>query len=272
MHSLASEAHLQAGNRSEWDDLGGRSSPNWYLDRLVAEHKRAEHQRLIRRWTAGANPRSVLKTDIFEEAHGSDQILFDLLQGVPVTIGMDVALPTVTKARQRCPSARILFYVGDVRCLPLRDESIDLVLSTSTLDHFETREEFRRSLAEVARIMRAGGELIITLDNAYNPWYYPLRWASQRRSAPFPLGYTASLRELRARLGALGLEVIGTDTLIHNPRLVSSALFTGLRRALGRFADGPIKAVLWFFALGDHLPTRWISGCFIAVRARKPRH
>ncbi|MDA1312461.1 MAG: hypothetical protein O2968_03910 [Acidobacteria bacterium] len=40
--------------------------------------------------------------------------------------------------------------------------------------------------------------------------------------------------------------------------------------ALGQFADFPIRALLWLFALGDHLPTRWISGCFIAVRAAKP--
>jgi len=272
MRSLASEAHLQAGNRSEWDDLGDRSTPNWYLDRLVADQKRAQHQRLIRRWTADTKPQSLLKTDVFEEAHGGDQILFDLLQGVPTTIGMDVALPTVAKAQQRCTSPRISFYVGDARGLPLRDSSIDLVLSTSTLDHFETRDEFRRSLAEIARIIRPGGELIITLDNAYNPWYYPLRWVSQRRSAPFPLGYTASLRELRARLTELGLEIIDTETLIHNPRLVSSALFTALRFVLGRFADLPIKALLWFFALGDYLPTRWISGCFIAVRTRKLQH
>ncbi len=113
-------------------------------------------------------------------------------------------------------------------------------------------------------------QLIITLDNAYNPWYYPLRWVSRRGSAPFRLGYTAPLRGLKRKLLALGLEVLDSETLIHNPRLVSSALFTGLRKSLGRFADLPIRSLLWLFALGDHLPTRWISGCFIAVRAAKP--
>jgi len=270
MHCLASQAQLQAGERSEWDDLGQRDSPNWYLDHLVARQKRAEHQRLIRRWTAGTTPQTLLKTDVFEEAHGGDQILFDLLQDIPVTVGMDVALPTVAKAQERCPSRGISFYVGDARGLPLRDGCIDLVLSTSTLDHFDTREEFRQSLEEIARILKPGGELIITLDNAYNPWYYPLRWVSRRRSAPFKLGYTASIRELKVRLQALGLEIVDAETLIHNPRLVSSAIFTGLRKLLGRFADGPIRGLLWFFALGDRLPTRWISGCFVGVRARKP--
>lgn len=84
------------------------------------------------------------------------------------------------------------------------------------------------------------------------------------------MGYTAPLGELKRQLQTLGLEIIDFETLIHNPRLISSAIFTGLRMALGQFADFPIRALLWLFALGDHLPTRWISGCFIAVRAAKP--
>jgi SAM-dependent methyltransferase len=272
MHGLTPDAQVQlTAKRASggWEDVGERSSPSWYLDELVAEQKRREHQKLIRRWTAGRRPTGILKTDVFEEAHGSDQILFDLFDDTTLTIGMDVSFATVSKARERCPRPAVTFCAADARRLPIRSNSIGLILSTSTLDHFDTRAEFEQSLAELVRILRPGGELIITLDNAYNPWYYPLRWVSRRGSAPFPLGYTAPLGELKRQLQALGLAIVDSETLIHNPRLVSSGIFTGLRMALGRFADFPIRALLWLFALGDHLPTRWISGCFIAVRAAK---
>jgi ubiquinone/menaquinone biosynthesis C-methylase UbiE len=250
--------------------LGDRPSPSWYLDPLVAAQKRRLHHQLLRRWTDSIRPRSVLKTDVFEEAHGEDQILFDLLPEAPFTVGMDVALATASKASRRSPRGSIHFIAGDVRKLPFADGSIDLVLSTSTLDHFDAAEDFEASLKELVRITRSRGHLIITLDNAYNPTYYLLRWASRLRSAPFKLGYTASVRELTRQLQSLGVRVEASDTLIHNPRLISSALYTGVRRVLGRFADGPIRALLWGFALLDRLPTRWITGCFIAVWVVKP--
>ena len=255
--------------KTEWDRLAQRATPSWYLDRLVGEQKRRLHQELIRRWAEGFRPHTVLKTDVFEEAHGDDQILFDLLEDVPLTVGMDVAYSTAAKARLRCPTPGACFFVGDVRRLPLASDSVDFVISTSTLDHFDTAEEFDQSLAELARITRPGGRMIVSLDNAYNPFYYLLRWASQRRNAPFRLGYTASVRRLAVSLQSLGLKVDARETLIHNPRLFSSALFTGTRRLLGRHADLPIRAMLGLFGLLDVLPTRWITGCFIAVRAVK---
>ena len=133
MHCLTVDAQVRPGSKytSEWDDLGGRPTPNWYLDRLVAEQKRREHQKLIRRWTDDISPATILKTDVFEEAHGRDQILFDLFDGKCLTIGMDVAFPTVAKAQRRCPVPGIRFYAGDVRRLPLRNGSIGLVLLLS---------------------------------------------------------------------------------------------------------------------------------------------
>ena len=256
--------------RSRWDQLGSRETPSWYLDRLVALQKRDQHQNLIRRWTRGVLPRSILKTDVFEEAHGSDQVLFDLFDEPIFTVGMDVAFATAARARRRCSSAGIHFLAADVRRLPLGDGAIDLVISPSTLDHFDTAEEFETSLRELARVIAPGGALIITLDNAYNPTYYPLRWVSRLRSSPFPLGYTPTLGGLEALLAHLGLEVTRREYLIHNPRLFSSAIFVALRRLLGSWADRPIAGLLWLFALLDRLPSRWITGCFVAVRAEKP--
>jgi hypothetical protein len=58
--------------------------------------------------------------------------------------------------------------------------------------------------------------------------------------------------------------------LIHNPRLVSTALFMALRRTLGRRADGPIRFLLGSFERLGRLPTREYTACFVAVCGRKP--
>jgi ubiquinone/menaquinone biosynthesis C-methylase UbiE len=254
----------------EWETVGAGPAPSWYLDKLVAEQKRRVHQDLIRRWTRDLDVSRLLKTDTFEEACGEEQILFDLFPSAPCAIGMDLAWRTAHNARVRCPNPGIHFLAGDVRSLAVRSESLDAIVSTSTLDHLDSSEELSAALREFTRVLRPGGLAIVTVDNPQNPLYAPLRWASQRGWAPFVLGYTVSLPGLVRRLEEARLEVVATDTLIHNPRLISTLLFLALRRLLGRHADLPIHALLRIFTALGHLPTRRFTACFVAACARKP--
>lgn len=252
-----------------WRNIGSRPSPSWYLDRLVAEQKRRIHQDLIRHWAGPCAAACVLKTDSFEEAFGDDQILFDLFPDARLVIGMDVAWETVQRAHARCGDPAICFVTGDVRKLCIGPKSVDLVVSTSTLDHFDSREQLSVALAELGRAVRPGGLAIVTLDNPENPLYRVLRWASRRGMAPFALGCTASLSTLVQLLEQQGFEVVDTAILIHNPRLISTLLFLALRRLLGHYADAPIRWALACFALLGRLPTARYTACFVAACARK---
>jgi len=252
-----------------WRSVGSRLSPSWYLDKIVAAQKRRIHRDLIRRWAAGHAVSRVLKTDSFEEAHGDDQILFDLFPGADLTIGLDLAWQTARRAQARCGDPAIRFVACDVRSLCVRSGSVDIVVSTSTLDHFDSPEHLSTALREFERVLRPGGLAMVTLDNPENPLYTALRWASRRGWAPFALGHTASLSGLVRLLEEQGFEVVATARLIHNPRLVSTLLFLALRRLLGRYADAPIRWALGCFALLGHLPTRRYTACFVGVCARK---
>ena len=246
-----------------------RGGASWYLDPLAAEQKRRIHQELVRRWTGKTSPQTVLKTDLFEEANGADWILFDLFPGAEHVVGMDIESDYVTGARGRAPLSGFSFVVTDVRATAFPTGSFDVVISNSTLDHFETREDLRAALKELVRVLRPGGTLIVTLDNPANPLYAALRWMSRRRWAPFSLGQTASQKQLNRWLEEFGLQVTANDWLIHNPRIISTGIFLALRRMLGRYADGPIRALLALFALSNRFPTRRFSACFVAARAQK---
>jgi SAM-dependent methyltransferase len=251
-----------------WDRVANDCRSSWYLDPLVARQKRAKNLALIRRWTRNRRCDLALKTDLFEEANGEDHLL-PALSATKTVIGMDLAHTIVTRARKRYQGDAALFLTTDVRRIGLASNSVDLIVSNSTLDHFRAAGDFHVSIQELVRILRPGGMMIVTLDNPNNPLYWPLRWMCQFRWAPFPLGFTTSVAALVRSLHEAGIEVRETDYLIHNPRLVSTAMYLLVRRILGRFADRPIGILLKTFDLLDRLPTRGYTACFAAVCGTK---
>ena len=212
----------------------------------------------------------MLKTDLFEEANGEDQLLFDSFPRVPLVVGIDMDEAIVGDARRRSAGSGLFSLVSDVRDLPFQDGCLDFIISTSTLDHFEDSREIERSLRELARILRGGGRILVAMDNPWNPLYPLLRFVSRAPRFPFRLGKTLSRAQLEECLSQCDLVVLGGETVIHNPRLISTLLFLLLRRLLGRFSHRPIGWLLGGFGLMRHLPSRHITGCFVAVCAQKP--
>lgn len=245
-------------------------SQSWYLDPLVAQQKGAIFLGWILRSIATRPAADVLKTDVFEEANGQDRILDTMFPAARHKIGIDIEESTVRKAKLVGGDFHCL--CTDVRALPFAGASFDVVVSTSTLDHFEIPTDLPRALRELARIVRPGGTLLVILDNPYNPLYHPLKWITRRGLSPFRLGHTISLRRLSSELRSAGLVVENEDYLIHNPRLVSTAVYLVLRWVLGGRADAVIRFLLASFEMLNRLPTRCFTGCFSAVSARKPLH
>jgi len=147
---------------------------------------------------------------------------------------------------------------------------MDVVVSNSTLDHFDTEREIEESLRELARVLKSGGILLVTLDNPRNVLFIFLRAAERWMGVPFRLGKTLSLRKLLRVLEETGLELQSTAWLIHNPRFLSTLLFLLLRRLFRDRADPAIRWLLRAFSWFDQLPTRGLTGAFIAACARKP--
>jgi SAM-dependent methyltransferase len=224
---------------------------------------------LIHRAAAGCEISAILKTDLFEEACGEDQVLFDLGFSKANTVGIDAAHSIAARARSRSENSKFSFVTADVRRLPFPAGHFDLVFSNSTLDHFDNAPDLERSIGELVRITRPGGLLVLTLDNPWNPLYWALRACSRCGYTPFPMGYTLSASKLQRRLREAGFEVLRTDWLIHNPRLISTGLFLLMRRALRSRADAPIAALLRLFARFGRLPAKCFTACFVAVSARK---
>ena len=80
-------------------------------------------------------------------------------------IGTDVACPMLEAARRRVEDAGVERRVALVRAtmdhLPLRDASVDLVVAHGIWNLARSTREFRRAVAEAARVARTGAGLFV---------------------------------------------------------------------------------------------------------------
>jgi SAM-dependent methyltransferase len=258
---------------SYWDETSDRILGNYYHDAIVGQLKRDAHLRLIARWCGDLRGKTVLKTDLFEEAHGTDQFLFELEVPGGMRLGMDISPLIARRARQQATARGVTscgLVAGDVLALPFRADSLDVIVSNSTLDHFPDPQWITAALRQLYLVLKPGGTLVVTLDNPRSLSYFVGRFKRILRPDPFFLGHTLSRRELTATLVQIGYRVTDTTAIIHGLENHSSAAMRAAGWLGGRRLNEAIRAVLVLLERLEGAPTRYLTGAFIAVRGVKP--
>lgn len=233
-------------------------------------HADAINGALLSRWLGGHGGAICVKTDAFEEAVGEGPLA---MPGAAYQncLYFDCAERILVQARKRHPA--LAAVVCDTRAIPL-PECADAVVSFSTLDHFERRADFMQALAELHRILRPGGKLVITLDNPANPlvWFrnrIPRRFREGTGLVPYFVGYTVGAPGLGRVLEETGFLVRECTGVLHCPRVLAIPFCEFIQRrnpAMGRLLLRCLRA----FEQCERLPTRYLSAHFVAALAEKP--
>ena len=260
-----------AGEPRRWDSaleslLGARPEALWRL------HSDAVNATLLERWLPLEPCANLLKTDLFDEAMGRG--LYPLLSTRAARVAaLDVAPSVLAAATLRHPA--LLAVAADVRLLPFASVAFDVVVSNSTLDHFDTRDQILESLRGFHRVLRPGGRLLLTMDNLANPAVaprnaLPFRLLHRLGLVPYPVGATGGPGRLRRMVTSAGFDVLETVALLHCPRALSVALARrcerrGSPQARARF----LRSALRWEQLA-RWPTRYLTGYFVGINARKP--
>ncbi|MGE0450621.1 MAG: class I SAM-dependent methyltransferase [Vicinamibacterales bacterium] len=255
-----------------------------YWNEVIVERRAARRQTLwrahadrlnvdlCRAWWPANRPSRVLKTDLFEEASGVG--LWPMASGgARLVFGIDQSVDTIRAASATYDATR--GSAADVRHLPFRTGVFDVVISTSTLDHFERHDDIVASLAEIARVLAPGGRLILTLDNAANPIValrnvLPFRLMNGIGVVPYFVGATFGPWRGRQALADAGFHVLDVQAVMHCPRALAVAAASVLDRAPRLAAGSRFLAWLRWFERAGRWPTRFLTGYFVAFVAEKP--
>jgi len=138
-------------------------------------------------------------------------------------IGMDMSAEAIRFARTRCDRPMLL---GDITKVPLADETLDLVTAFDIVEHVDDE---KGALAELARVCKPGGHVLLTVPA------FQFLWGNQD---------VVSHHKRRYRLGQLQQSVEGAGLRIVTLSYFNSLLFPIVaavrvaRRLRGESSDG----------------------------------
>ncbi len=257
----------------DWEKIGRTLRPA-----AVQPLWRIFRDRLNREWLRGRLPArkfsAALKTDSYDEAVG-EGVYALMSEDAGWVCGMDASASICRLAMTRYP--QLAGVACDARRMPFARGAFDLVVSISTLDHFQTAAEIEAALRCLYRVLQSGGYLLITVDNLGNPLVrlrnaLPWPWLKRIGLVPFPVGATLRSGELHSLLRQAGFEVREMTALLHVPRAPAVMLAALLDRIgapwLSRFF---LHACMACEALAK-LPTANWTANYIAATAVKPSH
>ena len=248
-----------------WDEVAGTVEEEVYVpDRFLARIKREAYLELLARWGGDKQRGSVLKTDLFEEACGRGGLVGMLARRARRVAAFDLS-PKMAAAGRKAAEVHGGVATADARWLPFADGAFSLVVSPSTLDHFDDPDDLGRSLRELARVLEPGGRLIVSLDNRQNITDPLLRLVHRLGLVPFYLGRSYRIGELRRELELAGFEVAAETAIVHTPRLFSMAAVTVAGKLGWRWLRRLVRKTL---LAGQRLEgTRWkyYTGSFVAA-------
>lgn len=210
-----------------------------------------ERRAVLARLVADLSPGSAL--DVGAAGGGNTQVLTSLgWSAVALEYSGDGAL---VAAQRGLSTLR-----ADACHLPFADGSLDLVTALDVLEHLE---DDAAAAAEIRRVLRPGGKLVVTVP------VDPRLWSAHDEAVGHVRRYTRS--SLLALVVRAGLEVESARSWMV---LLRPAVALARRRSTGSDLDEPSRVVNVVLGgivrLERHLPVGRMSGVSLVLRARRP--
>lgn len=255
-----------------WDRFATNRKIFLHIDPVLGAYKSEEFLNLVKKSDIELKGKKIFKTDLCEEALGEDQVLFSLTEPNMLVYASDISEKIVKKAIHRKEARNLChnYLTADVRNIPFKDNVLDLILSTSTLDHFSTNDYLKRSLVELKRVMKPTGKMIIALNNQHNVnFFLMLKLAEFLRLKPYVSRFY-TLHSFRAILEEIGLHVKRQDFAVHIISPANTILLLLRKFVAPGIVDKIAKIFVSVFRLiGSIKKSKILTGWFIVVECSK---
>lgn len=115
-------------------------------------------------------------------------------------VAMDLSMESLVMLRAKVDISRVLLVRGNLLALPFRSGAFFKVMCANALQHLPDHESRRRSVAELGRVARAGGRVVISAHNYSVPKRRdgsPKEGSAGSYSGPVQYIYRFETREFR---------------------------------------------------------------------------
>jgi 2-polyprenyl-3-methyl-5-hydroxy-6-metoxy-1,4-benzoquinol methylase len=136
---------------------------NWTGERLetfITSEVMLEH---LHRYAIAQN--FVSKKNILDIACGEGYGTYLLSNYAEKITGIDIDSNTINKAKKKYTNQKIKFKTGSILEIPENKETFDVVICLETLEHIDDHEAV---IAELKRVLKKGGVLIISTPNKFS--------------------------------------------------------------------------------------------------------
>jgi ubiquinone/menaquinone biosynthesis C-methylase UbiE len=104
---------------------------------------------------------------ILDAGCGTGVFTLDFLAAGALVVGLDISGPMLSAAAKKAKGHRFVAVQGDMLALPFVDDFFDKSASVTALEFIE---DGRRAIAELFRVTRPGGLVIVGTLNSLSPW------------------------------------------------------------------------------------------------------
>lgn len=101
----------------------------------------------------------IVERDVLDIASGEGFGSADMAKRARSVIGVDIDAASVVHAQRRYHAPNLEFRIGSCTAIPLKDDSVDVVVSFETIEHHDEHESM---MHEIRRVLRPGGIIIIS--------------------------------------------------------------------------------------------------------------
>ena len=117
-----------------------------------------------------------------------------------VVTSLDVGENLLNEVKKKCETTRV---VGDVTALKFKDNSFDIIVSSDVIEH---TPDPAKAISEMARVLKKGGVLALTVPN--NCWHFAVSVGNALKLRPYQ-GYEnwVGWGQLKRELEKNGLQV-----------------------------------------------------------------